>query len=346
MTKLIAAVVGVAAGSAQLLVAQGFGSLMGTVRDTAGVPIPEAEVIVDSRRIVTNSEGGFRLDTLQVGTYLLTVRRVGYASLRLPVTVRVGNSHFNFVLRPVTYVLPPVYAEARRTGIYGTVADTSFAPLAGVRVQLAGRGGGEVVTDSSGRFAFPAAIEGQYVVRTVHPGYGEQRLFLELKKREGVELAIRLRLSRELRSRADEVAVYDLGRRLVANLPGDRLNGSQLNRYGSMGLCEVNRIAERVRRGPADSLAIIVNGTFILEKRSWRDLCSWQAQEVELVEFGHNICRDATRTLVDLLNVWCTRFTKLPPNLREARDVVSGVGGGRFRTQRASMPFVVIWERK
>lgn len=348
VTRAIAALIGVIAGSAQLLGAQGVASLTGTVRDTAGFPLAGAEVILDNKRIVTTPQGAFRFDSLRVGTYLITIRQMGYAALRSPVTVRREISHYDYVLHRATHVLPTVYVEASREGIYGTVGDTSLRPLAGVRVQVAGRGGGEAVTDSTGRFAFPLAIEGEHVVRTVHPGYAEERLFVELKKREGVELAIRLRPSRVIASRADEVAVHELGRRLVANLAGDRLSASQLNRYGSLGLCEVNRIAAGVGRR-TDSLTIIINGTLILEKRSVRDLCSWQAAEVQLVEFGEDICRDVTRTLVDMLNVWCTNFTgkervSSATSLRGA--LAGGAGGGRIRTQRPGVPFVVIWEKR
>jgi hypothetical protein len=351
MTRPIAVGIAVIAGSAQLLGAQGLGSVTGTVRDTAGVPLAGAEVIVGNRRLTTTGQGGFRFDSLTVGIHVITIRLVGYSALRSLATVRGEPVRYNYVLRRATQVLPTVYVEARRPGIYGTVGDTGFAPLAGVKVQLAGRGGGEAVTDSLGRFAFPAARDGQYVVRTVHPGYGEERLFLTLKQREGVELAIRLRPSREFASRADEMAVHDLGRRLVFNLPTDRLGADQLNRYGALGLCEVKRIGELLRRRKTDSLTIIVNGTFVLEKMAVHQLCSWQAAEVQLVEFGEDVCRDVTRTLANLLNVWCRNFTGDQEDPRSARldsvlDRIGAVGGGRIKAQRQGMAYVVIWERR
>ena len=353
MTRPITAALGLVAGSVQFLGAQSIGSVSGTVRDTAGVPLAGAEVILNNKRTLATSQGAFRFDSLPVGTHLITIRLVGYTALRSPVAVRTGTSHYDYVLHLAAYVLPTVYTAARRAGIYGTVGDTTFKPLTGVKIQLAGRGGGEAVTDSGGRFAFPVAIEGQYVVRAFYPGYAEERLFVELKKTEGAELAIRLRPSREIASRADEIAVRDLGRRLVANLPGDRLSASQLNRYGSLGLCEVNRIAERLRRVKPDSLTIIINGIFVLEKMSVRLLCSWQAAEVELVEFGDDICRDVTRTLVDMLNVWCSGFTPSQEDERQAKLAalkerlgLVGGGGARIKTQRQSGPFVVIWERR
>ena len=278
-------------GSAQGLAAQGFGSVTGFVRESAGSPLAGAEVTLDNKSTTTNSLGGFRLDSLAVGNHIITIRLPGYAPLRSPIVVRAGVWQYNFVLSPAAQQLPTIYAEAGRSGIYGTIGDTSYQPLAGVRVHVAGRGGGEAVTDSSGRFAFPAAVRGQYVVRAARPGYSDERLFVELDKGEGVELAIRLRPSLTPPARADEVAIQDLGRRLAVNLPGDRINAGELNRYGTMPLCDVSRIAGRIRRA-SDSLTIIVNGTSVLEGRSVRDLCAWQAAEVELLEYGESVCRD------------------------------------------------------
>jgi len=310
------------------------------VRDSSGGTLTGAEVILANKRVLTDLQGSFRIDSIEVGTHLMTIRLLGYTVVRTRVTIQRGSLHYDYVLRSVTLVLPTLHVEGRRLGIYGTVGDTNFKPLAAVRVQLAGRNGGEVVTDSTGHFAFSVALEGQYVLRTIHPGYAEYRLFVELKRSEGVELAIRLRPSGQIATRADELAVYELGRRLVANLRGDRLNAGQLERYGSRGICQVMGIAARLR-AQADQLTIILNGTLVLENMSMRDLCSWHADEVELVEFGESICRDVTRTLVDMLNVWCTRFNERP-------GVVEPGGGGRrrLRTQRQGGPFVVIWEKR
>ena len=142
MTKPVAAVFAVLVGFAQVLAAQGLGTITGTVRDTAGVALAEAEVLLDNKRLLTTPQGGFRFDSLSVGSHFITIRRVGYVALHSRVAVRTGSWHYNYVLQPATPVLPTLYVEARRTGIYGTVGDSSLKPLAGVKVQLAGRGGG------------------------------------------------------------------------------------------------------------------------------------------------------------------------------------------------------------
>ena len=320
---------------APVLVAQDLGTITGTVRDTAGAALPDAEVLLAGKRGLTTPEGTFRLDSVPVGAHLITVRRPGYIALRSRMVVRRGSWHYDYVLQPAAAVLPTLTVEARRTGIYGTVGDTGLRPLSGVRVQLAGKGGGETITDSSGRFAFPSSGEGQYAVRTDYPGHAPEQLFVELKRGDGVELAFRLRPSRAVASRADQVAIQDLGRRLVMNLRNDRLSASQLERYGSLGLCDVKGIVGRLGSPPDGVITIIVNGSNVMEGMPVSALCAWQAGEVELVEYGENVCRDATRTLVDLLHVWCTRFNE------RARG-----SGGRLGTQKVGVPFVVIWERR
>jgi hypothetical protein len=320
---------------APVLVAQDLGTITGTVRDTAGAGVAEAEVLLAGRRVLSTPQGTFRLDSVPLGAHLITVRRPGFIALRSRMVVRRGSWDYDYVLQPAASVLPTLTVEARRTGIYGTVGDSGLRPLPGVKVQLAGKGGGETITDSSGRFAFSGAGEGQYAVRTDYPGHAPEQLFVELKRGEGVELAFRLRHSRKVVSRAEQVAIHDLGRRLVMNLRNDRLSTGQLERYGSLGLCDLTGIVGKLRLPPEGTITIIVNGSHVMEGMPVRALCAWQAGEVELVEFGENVCRDVTRTLVDLLQVWCTRFNE---RARTAR--------GRLGTQKAGMPFVVIWERQ
>jgi len=62
-----------------------------------------------------------------------------------------------------------------------------------------------------------------------------------------------------------------------------------------------------------------------------------QSLEFELVEFGDQICRDVTRTLVDQMQVCCQNLTgkdRLPHSVP------------RIRAQRQSMPFAAIWEKR
>lgn len=247
------------------------------MRDTAGAALAEAEVLLANKRALTTPQGTFRLDSIPVGAHLLTIRRAGYIAQRSRIVVLRGSWHYDYVLEPGAVVLPTLTVEARRTGIYGTVGDTSLRPLPGVRVQLAGKGGGETTTDSSGRFSFPSSGEGQYAVRTDYPGHAPEQLFVELKRGEGKELAFRLRPSRKVVPRADQVAIQDLSRRLVMNLRNDRLSTGQLERFSSLGLCDVKGIVGRLRLPPDAGITIIVNGSDVMEGMPVRALCAWQA---------------------------------------------------------------------
>src|SRR5687768_3633675 len=124
---------------AGVLAAQDQATITGTVRDTARAAVAEAEILLAGKRTLTSPQGTFRLDSVPVGTHLITIRRPGYTALRSRLVVRRGSWHYDYVLRPPTTVLPALTVEARRTGIYGTVGDTGFRPLAGVRIQVAGK---------------------------------------------------------------------------------------------------------------------------------------------------------------------------------------------------------------
>ena len=126
------------------------------------------------------------------------------------------------------------------------------------------------------------------------------------------------------------------------NLRNDRLSTGQLERYGSLGLCDIKGIVGRFRLPPEGVITIIVNGTDVWDAMPVHAMCAWQAGEVELVEFGDNVCRDVTRTLVDLLHVWCSRFNA--PARTPARPRDGGLG--RPGTAKEGGPFVVIWERR
>ena len=324
--------------------------VVGTVRDTAGAPLEGADVLVGGRRVTTNAQGAFRVDSLRSGPHVLSIRRVGYQPLRVRIEITGSEPvRGNYVLIRAAVQLPPVVVEARRTGIYGTVADSGLQPLPGAKVQVSGAEGGEMIADSAGYFNFPKADRGQYLVRVTLAGHRERRFLVELKRGQGRELAIRMSPSAERISLAGEEAVKALGQRLAVNLARERMGGVDLARYESLGLCDVNKIRADVGRGPDAQTLLILNGVWIVGLVPVSSLCSWRADEVALVEFGSDICRDATRTIPDLVNAWCE---SIPPSGR-ARSVPRSImsGGGRVRTQNlggglaGGRSFVVIWEK-
>jgi len=64
------------------------------------------------------------------------------------------------------------------------------------------------------------------------------------------------------------------------------------------------------------------------------------ADEVNLVEFGRDICADATKTIMSLVpQAWCSARGRGAP-----RSIMGG--GGRIRAQSAGGSYVVIWEKR
>src|SRR6185503_20562885 len=131
-----------------------------------------------------------------------------------------------------------------------------------------------------------------------------------------------------------------------------RMNAEELQRYGSLGLCDVNKIVQQLTPDRSDprfrmsdvTVLLVLNGTEVRESFPIYAVCLWRADEVELVEFGSSLCRDATRTIADLVNAWCSG---IPPSGRRRNVRTSITGAPPIRTQgNASVPFVVIWEKR
>ena len=70
-------------------------TLVGVVRDSAGVPIPAVEVRFTGADLIsvrTNDSGGFRMVNLPVGIATVTVRRMGFAPANAEVRLRSGRT--------------------------------------------------------------------------------------------------------------------------------------------------------------------------------------------------------------------------------------------------------------
>jgi len=336
---LAVGVLSLAALPVRAVAQQAVQSVIGTVRDSSGTPIGGADVVVGQRRTQTNNQGVFRVDSLRPGQYPITVRLVGYNPVRSRVVVVATEpTEVSYFLLPAPFLLPSVVVEGRRTGIYGSVGDTAYRAAPGARVQVAGYQGGEVLTDSMGRFAFPAADRGAYMVRVTFSGYTERRILVELKKGEGRELAVMLTPSSRQSAAAEESAIQELGLRFAMGLARERLSGQELSRYESGGLCDIPRLRSEVGK----QTTLILNGTSVYPEFEVSALCAWRADEVELVEFGSDVCKEVTHTISGLLagplKTWCIGRT---------RSVTRSLGGGgqRVGTQQAGTSYVVIWEK-
>jgi len=313
-------------------------SVRGVVRDSAGQGLPGADVVVGPRRATTGPQGGFRIDSLRPGQYQITVRLVGYAPVRSRIAVVIAEpTEVEYFLSRAIPTLPTMEVTSHRTGLYGSVGDTAYRAAPGARVQIAGQQGGETKTDSAGRFSFPNLPGGKYMVRVTFPGYAERRFLVELKRDEGKELAVLLVPYRGVSSRADDIALAELGKRLATGLERERMAVPQLERYSSMPLCDVPRIRAEIGRGDI-TILFSLNGV-TAETTDVNRLCAWRTDEVELVEYGADPCRDVSGSIPEMMGIWCSARTRnIPRSIRS--------GGTRIRAQAAGMPYVIVWEKR
>jgi hypothetical protein len=83
-----------AAGDTSSSAPRGSAVLTGRVTDASGSPLANARVAVesDNAATTTDNQGNFRLTGLRTGTRTLSVRRIGFASVDMPVNVSASST--------------------------------------------------------------------------------------------------------------------------------------------------------------------------------------------------------------------------------------------------------------
>ncbi len=123
--------------------AQVTGQVSGIVTDSAGVPIHSAEVRVSGwpYPIVTDESGLFTFSHVPVGPGTLTIRRLGFEPVLMPVGLKDGNTPLrglSIKLRRLPIFLQPVTIESKRVNYTGR--------LAGYYQRLERKSGGYFIT--------------------------------------------------------------------------------------------------------------------------------------------------------------------------------------------------------
>lgn len=255
-------------------------SVIGTVRQVGerGGPLPDAEVVLGRRQARTDERGRFRIDSLAPGEYAILVRAVGYRPARGRVTVpALAPTEVEFFLEPAPVLLPDVVVEATRGGLSGVVRTRAFTPVGSATIEVVGQGGGQVTTDTLGRFEMPRANNGVYLVRVTHPGYVERRLTVAVEAGRGRELSIEMASGMTAPSRADAAALYDLRMRINRNIRRNLLAEQDLRVYGTLAVCQIPRVRVLLQAGATASLG----GQHTLLEG---ELCTWEANELTLIE--------------------------------------------------------------
>lgn len=280
-------------------------SIRGHVRDTEGAPLAGVEVMVESprRSTTTDAGGAFRIDSLSEGTRRLLVRRIGYLPMhpRVKVPQPAGDTLVITMLQAAQQ-LAPIVVMAERGGIRGVVGDTGYHALPGTIVEILGARAYQT-TDSTGRFAFNDLKQGHYVMRVSREGYFARLLPIDLT-REGQEFSILLEQYRPGvydwgNTREAAIALPDLSARLAMEPKRTRMTRAELARYGTMPLCEIPRIRSLVGIEPR----IIMRGFTWMRNA---DLCAWSADQIDLVEFGSDPCKESWKSIAEVLGMYCT----------------------------------------
>lgn len=189
-------------------------SLAGVVRDTAGAPISDAEVVIrdQGRGTRSGADGRFTLANVAAGTYHVWFRRLGYASVEYTWAARPGErTDVTVSLVPIPRALDPVVVRAdedRRAAahasILGMVVDSAGMPIPEAEVQLVGANL-TGVTRAGGEFLFKPLAVGTYIVRVRKLGFAPNVRTVQLVENDDREVVIRLH---RLATQLDAVTVY------------------------------------------------------------------------------------------------------------------------------------------
>ncbi|HTE45327.1 MAG TPA: carboxypeptidase regulatory-like domain-containing protein [Gemmatimonadaceae bacterium] len=117
MSRFVALTLGVCALASRLAVAQGGGTISGVVRDSAAVPVRDADVSVSpgTRRARTDSTGHFVIGSLDAGKYIVKARHVGYFPVEWTIDLsRSGRTDVQLVLGTKLPTLDTVVVTAGR----------------------------------------------------------------------------------------------------------------------------------------------------------------------------------------------------------------------------------------
>ena len=320
-----------AAGLANPLEAQRpLHTVRGLVKDTEGAPVAGVEIILESprRTTTTGADGRFALDSVPEGTRRLMARRIGYLAVspRFEVPQAPGAA-LEITILAAPQQLPPVVVEVERPGIYGVVGDTAYRALAGTLVEILGARIADT-TDSLGRFSFgELKRDRHYVIRVSRVGYLARLISVDLTNR-GQEYSIFLsEYKRGNYDWANSVmaagALADLSARLAMEPKRTRMTRKELERYGTMAVCDIPRVRSIVGNDPN----IIYQGNNWLRQS---DLCAFSADQLDLLEWGGDPCRESWKSIAEVLGIYC--------GPGRAFSLYGAAPGPR-------KPYVVVWPR-
>jgi hypothetical protein len=285
--------------AAEALAAQGLEVL---VLDEQERPIEAAQGQVGELRAVTGADGMLRFPALPSGRYQLATRAIGYRlDMREVLVTSPGPARLTVRMNPAPQVLPPVIVEVVRPGLYGVVGDRRAQAIIGAEVELLGMRGRIMTTDSTGAFAFPLAA-GVNLLRISRAGFEERRFSVTIPEGGGQEVLVQL-AEADGRSRdigpGERGALRDLRTRLAWGTRRSVMTSADLEQFGTVSVCDMP-ILNSVTRDRRGSTLGVVDGWHVTF-----NVCDYRADEVELVEWGANVCTDPTGVLRSMFRASC-----------------------------------------
>src|SRR4051812_5000578 len=105
------------------------GAIVGLITDDRNAPLEHVEVILvqSKRKVSTNSRGQFTITDLAPGTYLVTVRRIGYQPGTTEIEVPPAGASARICVDVEPERLAPLVSSISRGGLSGVVGDQTFA---------------------------------------------------------------------------------------------------------------------------------------------------------------------------------------------------------------------------
>jgi len=171
------------------------GTVSGTVLEAdSGLPVADALVILEGagRGGRTGPDGGFTLDGVAPGAYILRVRRLGYGDGALPVRVGPGDRvNQTVILAPDPLALEGITVTGEaRGGLQGLVVDEiTRRPLPATLLRLEPRAA--ALTDSLGVFSFRELPPGGGLLLVEQFGYEDLYVPIPPDRSRILEIALR-----------------------------------------------------------------------------------------------------------------------------------------------------------
>src|SRR5258706_9950374 len=168
-------------------------TVRGTVRDIAGQPVDQVQVLAMTagRKTLTGADGRFQLDSLAQGEERFLFRRLGFNPLEVTFVIDSTETEIAARVTPVAQELKTIVVRGRRSGVLGTVADIYDRPIAGVDVVVLG-GAVATTTDSLGRFSLPTVPAGTFMLMVRKRGYFALRHAVTLPVGQALDVSLLL----------------------------------------------------------------------------------------------------------------------------------------------------------